>query len=195
MQRSLVLNGHKIKPLITAQQADWQDFVNGKDTYGEYVACRLRNRVGAVTHNWYVFVSPQALSLMQNHNWCGNITDSTINIRRRENIDGKQCSFLLTNEMWGFFNGKVSSRIYRLGHPLDFRIMRLSTAPMCRLGYRIYWNLQITIPRTEITFVGAAAKPDQGYRMYNRALRDLKREYPNNPDVEHMLYNMVTPTF
>jgi len=201
MADPLIVSGHEIKTLITPEQANWQDSVHGEDEYGEYVACRLGNRNGAAMYNWYVFISPKALSLMQDYNWCGNVNNHCISIRRRENIDGKQCSFFLNKEVWHLFNGETPLNIYHWGHPLDFRIQKLSTCRKhdgCR-GIVWHkngkcWQVQITIQGTA-RYIGIAPYPEEGYRMYNRALRDIKKQHPYNQHIQKMLYNTVIPRF
>ncbi len=199
MVNPLIVNDCEIRPLVTPEQANLQDSVYGTDEYGEYVACRLGNRNGAIMYNWYILVSPRTLPLIQNYNWCGNAGSYNINVRRRENIDGKQYSFFLNKEVWCFFNKETLSNVYHKGHPLDFRIQRLST---CQHNSdrgvvwhkKGFWQVQITIHHKQ-HYVGIAPNLEEGYRMYNRALQKMKQQHLNNLSVQEKPYNTVIPRF
>jgi hypothetical protein len=200
----LILNGKVITPLFTATQAAKKDFVRGEDVQGPFVACQLNNQSFADLWGWYVLVSPEDLSLMTRYTWCGRISGSlhkAIAVRRRENIDGQEYDFWLNQEIWTRQTGREIERVWRLGHPLDFRRSNLSSAPLrkeCRgVSFRHdlkSWQVQITV-NGENKYLGLAAYADEGYRMYNRYLRQCKSDCPDDLNIQTQPYNNVSPMF
>jgi len=194
-----------IKPLVTHIQCLSRDIVKMQDEQGEFYACRLKNRNGSALCNWYVIVSPEDVSLLKDCRWCGlfNVHRGTIEVRRRETLDGKQYSILLTREIWERAHPKNSEpkRIYRLGHTLDFRRQNLSSG-WVRDGCRgviwhkekKYWQVGFGF-NGRFIYIGTAMYPDDGYRMFNRYLRDLKRENPEDKSIQCLPYNKVVPKF
>jgi len=202
----LAHSGKVILPVFTSQQALSRTFVCGQDEQGPYVACRLANRNPSKFYGWYVLVSPEDLPLMKEFNWCGTTSDCVngemrgIEVRRRTSMNGEQCSIMLGREIWvRTYAGEVPIFVYRLGHPLDFRRMNLSQFPL-REGVRGItkhkdaWQVQITI-ENESHYIGRTSYPDEGYRMFNRYLKGLKEQRPNDARIQAIPYNEVEPQF
>jgi len=202
----LTQSGRVILPVFTNQQALSRTFVYGKDKQGLYVACRLGNRNPSKFYGWYVLVSPEDLALMKEFNWCGTISDSTdgrargIEIRRRTSVGGIRCSIMLGREIWSrTYAGEVPILVYRLGHPLDFRRVNLSQFPLEKglrgiTKHKDAWQVQITIGN-ESHYIGRAAYPDEGYRMFNRYLKGLKEQRSGDARIQAIPYNEVEPQF
>lgn len=210
MNHPVIVNGVEIKPLLTHHQAQNQLFVHGEDKKGPYVACQLHNRWDSPFYRWYVFVSPEDLDLMQNYRWIGNISGRTdnksIEIRRRETIDSKLYSIQLRREIWERMGKEPIRAILLLGHPLDFR--RTNLSPICSRAYdsgrakvcrgvtwtKNGWQVQIQV-RGRPLYLGRANNPEDGYRIYNRYLRALKSEYPEDRFIQTAVYNDIDPQF
>lgn len=208
MGSSEMLSGRKlILPIFTSQQMLGRPFVRGKDEHGEYISCRLRNRNTSKFYGWYVLVSPEDFPLMQDFNWCAAQSNSVhgsttrgIEVRRREVISGKNYSIMLSREIWQrIYPGDVPPYIYRLGHPLDFRRIKLSQFPSAVSARGVVrcgngWQVQIVI-KGEATYIGRAVCVDEGYRMFNRHLKKVKEENPTDARIQAMPYNKVEPLF
>ena len=202
----LTQSGKVFFPVFTSQQALSRMFVHGKDEQGLYVACRLSNRNPSRFYGWYVLVSPEDLPLMKEFNWCGTISASIdgrargIEIRRRRSVNGKPSSIMLGREIWSrTYAGEVPILVYRLGHPLDFRRVNLSQFPLEKglrgiTKHKDAWQVQITIGN-ESHYIGRAAYPDEGYRMFNRYLKGLKEQRSGDARIQAIPYNEVEPQF
>lgn len=202
----LVQSGKVILPVFTSQQALSRTFVHGTDEQGLYVACRLGNRNPSRFYGWYVLVSPEDLPLMKKFNWCGTISDSVegrmrgIEVRRRTSVNGEQSSIMLGREIWArTYAGEAPFMVYRLEHPLDFRRINLSRSPLGKgvrgiTKHRDTWQVQMTIGH-ETHYIGRTAYPDEGYRMFNRYLKGLKEQCPNDVRIQAIPYNEVEPQF
>lgn len=196
------LNGEILNPIFAKSQALGRSFVQGKDDYGPYIACRLNNRNPSALYGWYIFVSPEELQLMKDHNWCGNIVEETgIQVRRRETVDGVPNSVPLTQEIWRRAYGEEPlDRIHKRRHPLDYRrnnltlwVFRDNCRGITELkggGYQV----QITLDN-ESVYIGKVTDEDEGYRMYNRYLRELKNNRPLDTKIQVTPYNKVEPLF
>lgn len=211
LNHPLVINGVELKPLLTHHQAQDQLFVHGKDEKGPYVACQLHNHWQSPFYRWYVFVSPEDLLLMQTYRWYGNICGKNeqqgIEIRRREIIDSKQYSVQLRREIWERMGMSEVQRLQLLGHPLDFRRENISISVLrtgrrkplsrnCRgiTWCRNRWQVQIQLKGHSL-YLGRVKDPIDGYRMYNRYLRALKSEYPEDQALQSAPYNDIDPQF
>lgn len=202
MKKSLLVGGAEVFPLLTPLQTQDRPFVEGEDERGLYVACQLNNTWRSPLYGWYVFVSPEDVPLMKAHTWCGNIygpNRAGIEIRRRERIDGKTYSIQLNREIWERIGEPETRCISRAWHPLDFRRQSLSSSPLikgCRglTWHQEAWQVQITLNKKTV-YIGHAASSAEGYRMYNRYLRKLKEEFPNDHIIRSKAYNDVTPQF
>lgn len=210
MNHPVIVNGVEIKPLLTHHQAQNQLFVHGEDEKGPYVACQLHNRWDSPFYRWYVFVSPEDLDLMRNYRWIGNISGRTdnksIEIRRRETIDSKLYSIQLRREIWERMGKEPIRAILLLGHPLDFR--RANLSPICTKAYtsglekvcrgvtwsKNGWQIQIQV-KGKTLYLGRVKNPEDGYRIYNRYLRALKSEYPEDGFIRAAVYNDIDPMF
>lgn len=204
MKQVINLDGVEVAPLFTKRQGIGRPFVLGTDEQGPYVACLLGNRNPSHLYGWYILVSPEDLPLLKKHNWCGNLTGAegnrSIVVRRRETVDGRQFSILLSHEIWQDIAGIEPLRVCRLGHPLDYRRQNLSEFSVrsgCRGITQVSpnsWMVQMFI-RDANVYVGYASSPDEGYRMYNRHLRELKESNPEDKRIQSIRYNEVVPLF
>ncbi len=202
MRKSLLVGGAQVFPLLTPLQTQDRPFVEGEDTRGPYVACKLGNTRRSPFYDWYVFVSPEDVPLMKAHTWSGNICGSTrahIEIRRRELVDGKLYSIQLNREIWERMGEPGRRSVSKHGHPLDFRREVLSAAQLRSIRRGLTWQygawqVQIGVNNKNI-YVGRTPSSAEGYRMYNRYLRKLKDEFPHDENIQSIPYNEVTPQF
>jgi hypothetical protein len=190
-----------ITPIFTAEQAGSKEYFRGIDKQGPFVACLLGNHPSAAMFGWYIKVSPEDYELICRYNWCGNNNGRTIEVRRREKINGKDLSFHLANEIWERMGKAKISRVYRYGHILDFRrqnlfhtISRTGCRGVVWHKLRQRWQVQIVL-NGDTTYIGTASYPNDGYRMYNRYLRSLKQKHPEDQKIQAMEYNEVFPMF
>jgi hypothetical protein len=199
----LLINDQVVRPLFTIHQLLGR-LVRRSDECGPYVACLLGNRNPSVLYGWYILVSPEEMLLMKDYNWCGHVSSqggkpTAINIRRRENLDGKEHSIPLTTEIWKRVHGaEPMGRVFKLGHPLDFRRPNLSlVAPVGLRGVTPHgggFQVQLSVSGKCI-YVGMATSYDEDYRMYNRHLRQLKDKNQNDLLIQSVPYNKVDPLF
>lgn len=202
MKKSLLVAGVEVFPLLTPLQTQDRPFVEGEDEQGSYVACRLSNAWRSPLYDWYVFVSPEDVPLMEEYTWCGNIygpNHAGIEVRRRERVDGKTYSIQLSRVIWERMGESEVRSINRVWHLLDFRRQGLSSSSLRRSCRGITWRngtwqVQITINKKS-TYIGQASNSNEGYRMYNRYLRKLKEEFPHDHMIRSKAYNDVTPQF
>ncbi len=208
----IMVRGKVLLPLITKRQALGRPFLHGEDEQGEYVACRIGARNPSTLYGWYVFVSPEDLPLMKEDSWCGHIAkngeSNNVIVRRSETVDGKQYRPALNRDIWTrTYDEDPPEHVYRIGHPLDFRRMNLTknkppraepTGKMYLRGLtwreRGFWFVQLGL-RGESHYVGVTKSPDEGYRMFNRYLRDLKEKNPDDAKIQALLYNEIEPQF
>jgi len=178
-----------------------QQCMHSKDAHGPYVAWRLGNRNLSLFYGWYVLISPEDLPLMENYNWCGNRTNNGIEVRRRETVGGKTYTVLLNRAIWERMHPDDADHygnVYRQGHPLDFRRMMLSVNWLTTLRGVVAnsggWQVQITIGN-KTKYIGYAATKEDGYRMFNRYLRYLKKKHPQDHKIQSIPYNEIAPPF
>jgi len=203
----IIVQGKAIEPIIVGKEVGYRQCVHSEDSHGPYVAWRLGNRNPSRFYGWYVLLSPEDLSLMENYNWCGNRNPNGIEVRRRETVYGKQYSFLLGRAIWERMNPGLDygRYVHRLGHPLDFRRTRLSPNPRSTFDHDKLlrgivahlggWQVQISRGDGISQYIGRTSTKAEGYRMYNRHLRDLKEKHPQDRRIQNMPYNQIDPPF
>jgi hypothetical protein len=202
----------KVTPLVDKSRTLGRQLITGDDDHGPYLAYRLDNRNMSCMYGWYVYVSPEDKPLVKEHNWCGKVMSHgcSICVRRVKTTGGFQRTFILSREIWERMHGFIpkSVYVYCMRHPLDFRRNLLTTSIVASIHYAscnhkhgITWNknarswqVQITI-RRKTHYIGQADYPDEGYRMYNRYLRDLKNKFPKEETIQCMSYNDIFPKF
>ena len=196
-----------ITPLITSQQALGRPFVLGEDEHGPYLACRLGNRNPSKMYGWYIFVSPEDRDLVKDIIWGGYLTNKTITVRRYEFCNGKRYCIFLNRVVWENLHGSIPKNqcVYHTGHPLDFRRQFLSLShPLThKEGCRgVTWNntfscwtVRIYVRGKGSQHLGTPPTAEEGYRLYNRYLRQLKADNPKDAYIKAMPYNEVTPMF
>jgi hypothetical protein len=203
----IIINGEELKPIFTRHQLMGRPFVAGNDEHGPYVACHLGTQNPSYLYGWYALVSPEDLPVMKDHTWGGFLTSRKgkflgVNVRRGERIDGVKTVFYLGQVIWTrAYHEDPPEMIYRIWHPLDFRRPALSRYPndpkRRGIGWQKKghgWNVSIAI-NSQREYIGFTKSPDEGYRMFNRYLRDLKAAKPDDKRIQAMLYNEIDPLF
>ncbi|MDB5264608.1 MAG: hypothetical protein JWN64_179 [Parcubacteria group bacterium] len=199
-----MLNGKPLTPLFTHAQAIGRDFVKGSDEKGPFVACRLRNRNPSALYGWYVLVSPEDLEVMKEYIWCGNICgksrQQSIQIRRRRSVAGEVSCMTLNHIIWERMGRSLDGPVCRVDHLLDFRRSNLafitysSRRGVLWVRTSSRWEVRIVL-QGKNRYVGIAPNQEEGYRMYNRYLRNLKADFPEDSAIQAMPYNDVEPVF
>ena len=192
----LTIREYTITEIFSASEGQEEKFLEGKDGWGRYIAYRLDNKKRSPFFGWYILVSSEDLNLMKRHNWCANCNNRGIEIRRKISVNGIQICFSLTQDIWREMTGETAKKVYRCApHVLDFRRCHLTTLRhkqrrgVTQNGSR--WQVQIAVPNHPNLYLGRVATADEGYQLYNRRLVELKKQYPDDADIQHMPYNKL----
>jgi hypothetical protein len=182
--------GNPIDPLFVPKNPG--HLILGEDQHGAFVACQTKN-----VPELYFFLSPEDRVLAIDYGWNVESSASHLRILYREKIEGRESTVNLAREIWERADRPVALRVYRLGHPLDFRRQLLSQYPLSKdgrgiswCGERKKWLVQIAYMGT-VEHLGYEVTENEAYQLYDQRLAELKKIYGCDPRIKQMPFNCI----
>ncbi|MDD9911423.1 MAG: hypothetical protein OXR68_06775 [Alphaproteobacteria bacterium] len=198
-----------IQPLITQTQAAYNVYrsFTGTDEYGSFFAYAFRSQPSDTPlYMWYVLVDHALRKRIENSILKARIEESSSIVieeythsldkptRRLEDIILTEC-----------FPNSVNGVLTQTKHPLDYRTAFLKLRELPRAhSYKKVQGLRgiyeydgaygVRIIYNNIReYLGSVPTPLDGYRLYDKRLKELKEQYPDDLNIQKRLFNYQSP--